>query len=75
MLIDLLTSHYTPFQVNSSLAGSMPDIEFPPEFSEMSRSLSSAFNLDFVTETGESDCSNPNPSLSPRANPNPNPNP
>ena len=54
MLIDLLTSHYTPFQVNSSLAGSMPDIEFPPEFSEMSRSLSSAFNLDFVTETGES---------------------
>ena len=55
----------------------MPDIEFPPEFSEMSRSLSSGFNLDFVTETGESNCCNPDPSLSPHPNPNPNltPNP
>jgi hypothetical protein len=45
------------FQVNSSLTSSMPELEFPPEFSEMSRSISSAFNLDFVTETGESNCS------------------
>ena len=27
---------------------------FPPDFSAMSRDLSSAFNLDFVTETGQS---------------------
>ena len=57
--------------------GSMPDIEFPPEFSEMSRSLSSGFNLDFVTETGVPNCCNPDPSLSPHPDPNPNlaPNP
>jgi len=45
------------FQVNSSLSGSMPDIEFPVEFTEMSRSLSSAFNLDFLTDTGSANCS------------------
>jgi len=45
------------FQVNSSLAGSMPDLTFPPEFGEMSRTLSSAFNLDFVTDVGEANCS------------------
>ena len=35
----------------------MPDIEFPPEFSAMSRGLSSAFNLDFLTDVGEANCS------------------
>ena len=37
----------------------MPDISFPPEFSRMSDSLSGAFNLDFVTETGAPNGSNP----------------
>ena len=45
------------FQVNSALVGSMPDLEFPPAFTQMSRSLSSAFNLDFLTDIGESNCS------------------
>ena len=55
----MFTLHHPPRprQVNSSLAGSMPDLTFPPEFSEMSRSLSSAFNLDFVTDVGEANCS------------------
>jgi hypothetical protein len=35
----------------------MPDLTFPPEFGEMSRTLSSAFNLDFVTDVGEANCS------------------
>ena len=39
------------------LVFSMPDLRFPPDFSAMSRDLSSAFNLDFVTEIGEANCS------------------
>ncbi len=35
------------------LVFSMPDLRFPPDFSAMSRDLSSAFNLDFVTEIGQ----------------------
>ena len=35
------------------LVFSMAGLEFPPDFSTMSRDLSSAFNLDFVTEIGE----------------------
>ena len=31
----------------------MAGLEFPPDFSTMSRDLSSAFNLDFVTEIGQ----------------------
>ena len=76
MLTDELILHHTPFQVNSSLAGSMPDIRFPPEFSRMSDSLSGAFNLDFVTETGEPNGSNPlNPTPTSRPNPAPTPQP
>ena len=35
------------------LVFSMPDLRFPRDFSAMSRDLSSAFNLDFVTEIGQ----------------------
>ena len=44
-------------QVNSSLAESMPDLDFPPEFKEIQRQVSSVFNLDFVTELGDANCS------------------
>ena len=53
MLFDLVGF----FQVNSALVVSMPDIEFPQVFKQMSSSLTGVFNLDFLTEWGEANCS------------------
>ena len=44
-------------QVNSALVVSMPDIEFPQGFKQMSSSLTGVFNLGFLTEWGEANCS------------------
>jgi len=44
-------------QVNSSVAESMPNLEWPKEFKELSRQVSSVFNLDFMTEIGDANCS------------------
>ena len=35
----------------------MPDIEFPQGFKQMSSSLTGVFNLGFLTEWGEANCS------------------
>ena len=40
-------------KVNSALILSMPDVEFPPAFRQMSSSLSGVFNLEFLTQWGE----------------------
>ena len=53
MLFDLVGF----FQVNADLAFSMPDIEFPKAFKEMSATLRGIFSLDFVTDWGEGNCS------------------
>ena len=53
MLFDLVGF----FQVNSALVVSMPDIEFPQGFKQMSSSLTGVFNLGFLTEWGEANCS------------------
>jgi hypothetical protein len=45
------------FQVNSALVVSMPDVEFPQVFKQMSSSLTGVFNLDFLTDWGEANCS------------------
>ena len=57
MLVKFMLFELTGFlQVNSSIASSMPDLQWPPVFTELSRSVSSTFNLDFVTEIGEANC-------------------
>ena len=53
MLFDLVGF----FQVNSALVVSMPDVEFPQVFKQMSSSLTGVFNLDFLTDWGEANCS------------------
>ena len=45
------------FQVNSALVLSMPDVEFPQGVKDISSTLSDVFNLSFLTEWGEANCS------------------
>ena len=43
-------------QINASFALSMPEVPWPSSFSELSKSLSSAFNINFATQLGSADC-------------------
>ena len=43
-------------QINASFALSMPEVPWPSSFSELSKSLSGAFNVNFVTDLGSADC-------------------
>jgi len=43
-------------QVNSSLAGAMPDLQWPQIFFDISNTLNGIFNLAFLTEQGSLDC-------------------
>jgi hypothetical protein len=52
MLFDLVGF----LQVNSSIAEAFADLNWPAQFSEVSRVASSVFNLDFLTDIGESNC-------------------
>ena len=57
MLVKFILFELTGFlQVNSSIASSMPDLHWPPAFTELSQRVSSAVNLNFATEIGEANC-------------------
>ena len=43
-------------QINASFALSMPEVPWPSSFSELSKSLSGAFNVNFATQLGSADC-------------------
>ena len=43
-------------QINASFALSMPEVPWPSSFSELSKSLSGAFNINFATQLGSADC-------------------
>jgi hypothetical protein len=43
-------------QINASFALSMPEVPWPSSFSELSTSLSGAFNVNFATDLGSADC-------------------
>merc|ERR1711865_1362197 len=57
ILIKIMMFELTAFlQVNSEIASSMPELEFPKVFSDISSLVSSVVNLDFATEHGDANC-------------------
>ena len=57
ILIKIMIFELTAFlQVNSEIASSMPDLQWPPVFGEISSMVSGVVNLDFATEHGEANC-------------------
>ena len=42
--------------MNASIAEAMPNLEWPKEFKDMSREMSSIINMEFATEFGEAVC-------------------
>ena len=47
---------YPFLQVHSEIASSMPDLQWPPLFGEISSMVSGVVNLDFATEHGDANC-------------------
>ena len=43
--------------MNASIAEAMPNLEWPKEFKDMSREMSSIINMEFATEFGDANCS------------------